>query len=124
MPWTPTIEIAGREVFASGVLVSNGNEPIQITPVPGPPNPYRLLFTFTDEPGSPAKYTTETVGPVVHLTLTNFGEGGFPHGTANLVNVGSAGNSDLVLAFACQAIGSGPSLTRILTYSITGRKRP
>ena len=115
----PQVKVGAAEVYVSGTVLCRPGQIIEITPVPtAAPFPYRLRLSFVENPLIPSRVdVVNQPENGVLVTITNFGVG--TTSTSAPLNVGLLGGAPLLLDIAGTTTGSGASLLRVISFTVT-----
>ena len=119
MIWNPDILVGGASVLASGTLVANGDDVVEITPVPSPSgeSTYRVRLKFPVNSDQDSRLSVDYSEPnVVSVTLTNLGLVGLG-GTQSPIYIGNYDQKGLYISVAAQVVGEGATATRVVYYT-------
>ena len=115
--WDPRIEVNGQSVLAHGSLVTYGNEPITIYPLPEPNTGYEIKLIFQQIEGQPASINAATITPGhFQIALTNFDVPGGT-GTSIPLYVAQIDKRKVLLNLSVYYVGPPQTGTRTVHYT-------
>jgi hypothetical protein len=116
--WTPQIKIDGADVLAQGVVVSYGNQPIDIYPLPPPFDQYQVRLIFTQDTSRKSTATFATITPnLFQVTFTNFDEP-VGVGTSYPIYIANYNLRKVMLSARISLLGFPPVGTRTVWFTI------
>lgn len=115
--WTPRIVIGSQEVLAHGSVLSNGNQPIDLYPLPVPFNSYlvRLIFEQKRDEAASIRFGSATSSMFL-VTLINF-DAAIVTGHPAPIYVANHMGRKVMLSVASSYVGPSHTGTRVVTYT-------
>jgi hypothetical protein len=114
-------KIAGRDVLASGSVVINGYENLELFPVLG--DEYKVELVFVEPSGDSPPPATESKAEYVDDKHLRWNLVGFSNplgmGTTQAVRIGQHDDRQMYLAVVVHTLGEGKTLTRVVNFTFS-----
>ena len=112
--------VNGAAVLDSGVVVSNGTQPVALRPLPGLYHEYTVeIAFFPGESTNPITFASSTITPnLFRISVNNFVVK--PFGTSTPIYVANHDNQKILLSFGVDCIGQDVNtFTKVLSYTFS-----
>jgi hypothetical protein len=117
--WTPEISINGQTVLAHGTVVSYGNQPIDLFPLPSPSNKYLVRLTFEQRLDTVPSIAYNAQSHYIFVcNVINFDSGTIT-GHSTPIYVANHLGRKVLLSLTSQFIGQPIIGTRVVNYTFT-----